>query len=712
MAVMDHFQKLKVEHREMLNLLSGYPDYKRIAAENRFFLIKEYEEFCKREAERLGKRFRKVQALKDFCNQNQKNWKTFYGYMRQFKEDGIEALVPAAGHRAGKSKYLDVLPFFSEVIRPGKKYIDAFKELIAICEREEIDAPSYHTFWRLAIKNGFSNKVSKNKNIQPATPVEKLERKEEIDEEDHKRFGFDTPDWIRIVDKKAFNIAFYKYSLVVPFLNPALSGDEKKRLINDIVNRVHEPFREVQIKISKPSLYRYITIAKKEGFDGLIDKHCMQRTRRYKNIIHTNLTIDIKNPLGCFRQLKEIIEKCPATNQSAKEVSLTLLNYCLALSDKKVCKYKPIFLDRPLTDEKIQELETYKAGVHKNHRIRAIAILMANDNRTILEIMMATGRSMPTIYSWLKQFRDKGIDFIKIKRDKARNNDELKARKNRVIKILHQPPKDYGINRTAWILDDLAKVYNKQYGKKISGMTIYRTIKSANYSWRRAKRVLTSNDPEYREKIKKVRDTIQNLGPNDAFFFIDEAGPWQVKKYGGKSYTEKGTIKTFPQFQKPKGRVTFIGALDAVKNQITWLFTKNKNTDAVVCLIKILYFKYHKYSMLNLTWDCASWHKSKELQKYLDELNNREDGPIINVVPLPKRAQYLNIIESIFSAMKRAVIFNSNYGSEYEMKVAISKYFQARNKKYKDNPKRAGNKIWGKEYYNLDDFESGLHKRM
>jgi hypothetical protein len=28
------------------------------------------------------------------------------------------------------------------------------------------------------------------------------------------------------------------------------------------------------------------------------------------------------------------------------------------------------------------------------------------------------------------------------------------------------------------------------------------------------------------------------------------------------------------------------------------------------------------------------------------------------------------------------------------------------------SPERAGDKIWDKERYNLDDFENGLHKRV
>jgi hypothetical protein len=65
--------------------------------------------------------------------------------------------------------------------------------------------------------------------------------------------------------------------------------------------------------------------------------------------------------------------------------------------------------------------------------------------------------------------------------------------------------------------------------------------------------------------------------------------------------------------------------------------------------------------------------------------------------PLPVGAQFLNVIESVFSGMARAVIHNSDYQSVNECKQAIDRYFKERNEAYLRNPKRAGKKIWGSE---------------
>jgi hypothetical protein len=66
-------------------------------------------------------------------------------------------------------------------------------------------------------------------------------------------------------------------------------------------------------------------------------------------------------------------------------------------------------------------------------------------------------------------------------------------------------------------------------------------------------------------------------------------------------------------------------------------------------------------------------------------------------MPLPSGAQFLNVIESVFSGMARAILNNSNYQSVLGCKEAIDRYFAERNQAFLEHPRRAGNKIWGKE---------------
>ncbi len=92
---------------------------------------------------------------------------------------------------------------------------------------------------------------------------------------------------------------------------------------------------------------------------------------------------------------------------------------------------------------------------------------------------------------------------------------------------------------------------------------------------------------------------------------------------------------------------------------------------------------------LTITWDAASWHRSHELVEWVDDFNarNKANGPapLINLVPLPSSAQFLDVIEAVFSGMKRAVIHYSDYQSEEAMKSAIARHFQDRNASFSNS---------------------------
>jgi hypothetical protein len=78
---------------------------------------------------------------------------------------------------------------------------------------------------------------------------------------------------------------------------------------------------------------------------------------------------------------------------------------------------------------------------------------------------------------------------------------------------------------------------------------------------------------------------------------------------------------------------------------------------------------------------------------------------------LPSNSQFLNVIEAVFSAMKKAVIHNSDYRSIDEMEKAISNHFKDRNEYFKKNPKRVGKKIWEIDFFqDYRNLKSGNYR--
>jgi hypothetical protein len=59
----------------------------------------------------------------------------------------------------------------------------------------------------------------------------------------------------------------------------------------------------------------------------------------------------------------------------------------------------------------------------------------------------------------------------------------------------------------------------------------------------------------------------------------------------------------------------------------------------------------------------------------LNDRASRDRRPRIETLPLPTSAQFLNVIESVFSGMARAVLHNSDYATLEDAQAAVTRYF-------------------------------------
>jgi hypothetical protein len=157
-------------------------------------------------------------------------------------------------------------------------------------------------------------------------------------------------------------------------------------------------------------------------------------------------------------------------------------------------------------------------------------------------------------------------------------------------------------------------------------------------------------------------------------------------------------VERLPQWQKSKGWLIAAAALELSGNQVTHFYSRAKNTAEMIRMAKVLLEEYRTAEKLYLSWDAAPWHMSKELLAFVEKHNGHADGASkLELAPLPASAQFLNVIDSVFSGMSRAIIRSSDYPSVDAAMAAIDRYFQERNQTFRENPRRAGRKIWGKE---------------
>lgn len=332
-------------------------------------------------------------------------------------------------------------------------------------------------------------------------------------------------------------------------------------------------------------------------------------------------------------------------------------------------------------------------------RKRALTILGTKAGFSIRSIAAALKISRISCAKYSALYKELGAEgLVQSRRATNRRYDDPTLKKV-VFTLIHEPPSNYDINRTTWRMEDFRSVLGKR-GHTASPQVLRKILKDAGYRWRKAKVVLTSRDPEYSAKLQVIQEILANLKEDEAFFSIDEFGPFAVKMKGGRSLVGPGIEPVVPQWQKSKGCLIMTAALELSTNQITHFYSKKKNTAEMIKLMDILVNQYPDQKRIFLSWDAASWHISKDLNlhiKHHNSINGPSGLPEVLVAPLPSGAQFLNVIESVFSGMARAIIHNSNYDSADDAKAAIDRYFKERNAKFIQSPSRAGKKIWGCE---------------
>lgn len=488
------------------------------------------------------------------------------------------------------------------------------------------------------------------------------------------------------------------------------------RAINSITGHSRNTIRKIIDKKTPDPFKTPIRPSKLDNFKAYIKKQyyndILSREQIFNNIID-------KGYDGSFSLLRRFLSDLPPVkihdskkrkraNRKRNDVHI---EWVLDLLQGKVsCHELQQEVSEQIDFEIIQKLYQHIHEKPLRYRNRAVVVFANCKNiphRRIAEILRIQRN---TVRTYIRRFYIGGYtDLFDFSRKKIKKFEDPKY-KNKIFKILHSPPSDYGLNRTTWRIEDLYNIMAKE-GVPISKPYIRKVIKSAGYRFIKAKKVLTSNDPQYREKLKNITCILSKLKPTESFFSIDEFGPFAIKLQGGRSWVAPGENKIVPQFQRSKGSLILTAALELSTNQVTHFYSPNKNTSEMIKLLNILIDQYSEQDKIYLSWDAASWHASKGLYEKVDKLNTKtyrsiHKTPFIELAPLPACAQFLNVIESVFSGMAKAIIHNSNYNSIEECMNAIDQYFFERNQSFKENPKRAGKKIWGKELTNAIFHES------
>ena len=162
-------------------------------------------------------------------------------------------------------------------------------------------------------------------------------------------------------------------------------------------------------------------------------------------------------------------------------------------------------LQKELDDsDRLDELLDYARNGRRRQRKKAIVVLARKRGIPNTTIARALHSSPATTRQYFTTYRQQGISVLfgpNSPRSEVRLGDAKK--KPRILEILHHKPSHFGINRTTWTQDTIIDTYEAQYNETLSRTVLTRILKDVGYRWKKARRILTSPDPDYHEKVER-----------------------------------------------------------------------------------------------------------------------------------------------------------------------------------------------------------------
>ena len=234
-------------------------------------------------------------------------------------------------------------------------------------------------------------------------------------------------------------------------------------------------------------------------------------------------------------------------------------------------------------------------------RNRALAVLARNRGFSLADVCGFLSVSKGAVLEYCRRYHEGGLKLLMFRKSPSTTKYDKEHNKQAVFSVLHSPPSTYGINRTTWKMADLQGVLRRQ-DSPLCRTVIRRILKEAGYKWRCARVVLTSRDQEYRAKVEAIKKILAELRHDEAFFSIDEYGPFAVKKRGGVKRVAPGEEHVVPLWQKSKGWLILTAALELSRNQVTHFYSRAKNTDEMIKMADLLRDQYQTCRTIYLSW--------------------------------------------------------------------------------------------------------------
>ena len=161
----------------------------------------------------------------------------------------------------------------------------------------------------------------------------------------------------------------------------------------------------------------------------------------------------------------------------------------------------------PLTEEQLAQLEElYQKTDKPRYRTRAQMVLLSAENSLKAEEIAGIVReSHITVLRWLKRYLAEGVEGLKDAPRPGRSVIVTDEYRQRLLETVRKRPRSLGLEYSLWSLQRLADYLAEETGLRVSTETVRRELAKGDIVLSRPQHTISSPDPEYQVKKRRLR---------------------------------------------------------------------------------------------------------------------------------------------------------------------------------------------------------------
>jgi transposase len=289
----------------------------------------------------------------------------------------------------------------------------------------------------------------------------------------------------------------------------------------------------------------------------------------------------------------------------------------------------------------------------------------------------------------IKDFNRMGRDALYPNRAGGRPPKFTPPIRRALVDVALSRPKDHGYTVGPWTLDRLRDtVVMEGLVESISKERLREILHEEAVSFQAVKTWKESKDPNFTEKVLRLRELTNREHNPPIVVAVDEMGPISLQPYGGHSWARSGhPDRIRATYKRTFGVRHLMGMYDYYHHTLRGYLSPRKTGADWVRFLRYVRGWYPSNEPIFLIMDNLSAHTTPEALEEAERL-------WIRFVPIPTNSSHLNPIETHFRSIRRIALSGSDHRDWRELGRAVQGAMRELNQRHSEPVHKVKRCLW------------------